>query len=195
MEQFLYIEHLYKSYHNQPVLTDICCQIPQGKLTAITAPSGFGKTTLIRILLGLEEPDRGVLRGFKDLKKSAVFQEDRLCENLTALANIRLTSTSQNKAYLISAMEQIGLYDCWQKPVHELSGGMKRRIAILRALLADYNLLILDEPFKGLDPATKEIVIQDTKKRSQGKTTIFITHDKIELSLMNPACILTLQKG
>ncbi|MSS62784.1 ATP-binding cassette domain-containing protein [Velocimicrobium porci] len=192
MERSLYIEHLYKSYHNQPVLTDLCCQIPQGKVTAITAPSGSGKTTLIRILLGLEEPDYGVLNGFKNLKKSAVFQEDRLCENLTALANIRLTSISQNKSYLISAMEQIGLYDCWQKPVHELSGGMKRRIAILRALLADYDLLILDEPFKGLDPATKEIVIKDTKKRSMGKTILFVTHDELELSLMNPSQILTL---
>lgn len=192
MERSLCIEHLYKSYHNQPVLTDLCCQIPQGKVTAITAPSGSGKTTLIRILLGLEEPDYGVLNGFKNLKKSAVFQEDRLCENLTALANIRLTSISQNKSYLISAMEQIGLYDCWQKPVHELSGGMKRRIAILRALLADYDLLILDEPFKGLDPATKEIVIKDTKKRSMGKTTLFVTHDELELSLMNPSQILTL---
>lgn len=82
-------------------------------------------------------------------------------------------------------MEQIGLYDCAKKKVSELSGGMKRRVAILRALLADYDILFLDEPFKGLDKDTKDLVIKYTGQHITGKTVIFTTHVHSEISALH----------
>ncbi|MFW5670042.1 MAG: ATP-binding cassette domain-containing protein, partial [Acetivibrio ethanolgignens] len=81
-------------------------------------------------------------------------------------------------------MELFGLSGCEKRLTYELSGGMKRRIAILRALFADYDLLLLDEPFKGLDSETKEIVIAETRRHSLGKTVVFTTHDRHELEGM-----------
>lgn len=188
MNSIISLEHIYKSYGEHKVLTDLSVTIPRGCLTAVTSPSGSGKTTLLRLLMGLETPDSGCIKGLDSLRLSAVFQEDRLCENLTALANIQITtSTSHKKSFIITAMEQVGLFDCCHKPARQLSGGMKRRIAILRALLADYDVLLLDEPFKGLDSATKELVMRDTKSRSLGKTVILVTHDRQELAFMDAA--------
>ena len=185
MNDFISLEHISKSYGSKQVLSDLSFQIPYGKVTAITAPSGAGKTTLLRILLGLEAADSGRITGLESLKISAVFQEDRLCENLTALANIQLVAVKEKKAALIHAMEQLQLFDCSEKPVRELSGGMKRRISILRALSATYDFLVLDEPFRGLDDATKKIVMDYTKQQCTGKTVLFVTHDRSELSAMN----------
>ena len=84
------IEHLDKAYGENQVLKDFSAVIPEGKTTCIMAPSGKGKTTLLNILLGLEPYDRGIIRGLEGKKKSAVFQEDRLCENLSSRANIRM---------------------------------------------------------------------------------------------------------
>ena len=185
MNDFISVEHISKCYGQKQVLHDLSFWIPYGRVTAITAPSGAGKTTLLRILLGLETADSGSFTELEHLKKSAVFQEDRLCENLTALANVQLVAANKERATLLHAMEQLQLFDCADKPVRELSGGMKRRIAILRALSAEYDLLILDEPFRGLDDATKTIVMEYTKEKCKGKTVLFVTHDKTELSAMN----------
>ena len=88
---------------------------------------------------------------------AVVFQEDRLCENLSPLSNIRLvTGSSLSTSVLTAELSKLGLTDCISHPVRKLSGGERRRVALLRALLAPWNLLLLDEPFKGLDPDTKK---------------------------------------
>lgn len=186
------IHHLSKSFGNKQVLNDLNLTIPYGETTAIMASSGAGKTTLIRILMGLESADSGEILGMEGLTLSAVFQEDRLCKNLTALANIRLVSPQCSKDEIATAMEHFGLAAIDHQPVKELSGGMQRRVAILRALLADYDILFLDEPFTGLDLATKEIVIADTRKRCQGKTVLFITHIEEEVELIGASKIIHL---
>jgi NitT/TauT family transport system ATP-binding protein len=148
--------------------------------------SGQGKTTLLRILLGLEQPDSGHITGMVNKRKSVVFQEDRLCENLSAAANIRLVCNRSIKTGgLIEAMAAVGLApECAKQTARSMSGGQRRRVAILRALMAEYDVLFMDEPFKGLDEATKERVMLYTKERSRGKTVIFVTHDKTECEVM-----------
>ena len=144
--------------------------------------------------MGLETPDSGTISGLSGLKMSAVFQEDRLCENLSPVSNIRLVAPFLKKPEIIAAMESVGLSGCFYQPVRELSGGMKRRTAILRALLAEYDVLFLDEPFKGLDAETRRLVIEDTKERSKGKTVILITHEQEDAAAMEACQILTIQE-
>lgn len=156
-----------------------------GATTCIMAPSGAGKTTLLRILMGLEAVDSGSVTGLEGKRFSAVFQEERLCENMTAADNIRLVMpSSTGMAAMIAEMDRIGLCSCAGQPVSELSGGMRRRVSILRALLAQYDVLFLDEPFKGLDEALKEQVIAYVKEKTAGKTVVFVTHDKAEARIM-----------
>jgi NitT/TauT family transport system ATP-binding protein len=141
------------------------------------APSGMGKTTLLRIMMGLEKPDSGKISGMDGLKISAVFQEDRLCEYLNPIANIGLVNSKLTKDEILSALESFGLIECAYRRTSKLSGGMKRRVAILRALLAEYDIMFMDEPFKGLDTGTKDVVISEILSRTKGKTIIFVTHD------------------
>lgn len=157
------------------------------------APSGAGKTTLLRILagLGLEKVDSGQIEGLEGLRISMVFQEDRLCENLSASANIRLVRGKKPwgrdkklEAKISKAMAAVGLGGCEDQPVREFSGGMRQRTALLRALYSEWDVLFLDEPFKGLDEETKELVIEYTKKQCFGKTVIFVTHDRSEAGKM-----------
>jgi len=148
--------------------------------------SGQGKTTLLRIMLGLEQPDGGQVTGMEDKRMSVVFQEDRLCENLSAAANIRLVSRVPLKAGgIIETMSAVGLDpDCATQTARSMSGGQRRRVALLRALAAEYDVLFMDEPFKGLDAKTKEMVMLYTKGRSMGKTVVFVTHEESECETM-----------
>lgn len=180
------IENLYKSYQEKQVLENLNMELAEGQITCIMAPSGKGKTTLLRILIGLEKADSGKITGMEDKDISVVFQEDRLCENLNVLSNIRLVQREKKEEKqeflkkVQKGLEEVGLLECSYQPVRELSGGMKRRVAILRALYAKWDILFLDEPFKGLDKDMKESVIQFLKKSCEGKTVICITHEEKE---------------
>ena len=141
------------------------------------APSGAGKTTLLRILEGLEKADSGQIEGLEGLRISMVFQEDRLCENLSASANIRLVRGKKPwgrdkklEAKISKALAAVGLGGCEDQPVREF--------------YSEWDVLFLDEPFKGLDEETKELVIEYTKKQCFGKTVIFVTHDRSEAGKM-----------
>lgn len=178
------LRHVSKAFEGKQIYDDFSETFPEGEIIGIMAPSGYGKTTLLRMLMGLITPDEGQILGIEGKKKSAVFQEHRLCENLTASANIRLVNPKLSQGETEAAMKAVGLSDCVHQPVRELSGGMRRRVAILRALLAEYDILYLDEPFQGLDWQTKELVMEDMKRRCQGKTVFFVTHDTAELEVM-----------
>ena len=175
--QDIVIRGLSKAFDGKQVLRDFSAVLPAGQITGLMAPSGAGKTTLLRILMGLETPDRGTITGLQGLRLSAVFQEDRLCENLNPVSNLRLVTPTLSQSAAEEALTAVGLTDCLHQPVRELSGGMRRRVAILRALLAEYDLLFLDEPFKGLDRETKDVVLADTRRRCDGRTVLFVTHD------------------
>ena len=174
------VEHLSKSYGSKAVFTDFSANFFYGEITCLMGASGAGKTTLLRLMMGLEKPDAGAVRGIEGHAIGAVFQEDRLCENLSAISNIRLVAAQRTKAEVLAALQQAGLGDCLLQPVRELSGGMRRRVALLRALLSGAEILFLDEPFKGLDDETKITVMQMTKQYAINRTVIFVTHDEKE---------------
>jgi len=186
------INNLNKAYGNKTVLNNFSCVFKENVVSCIMGRSGVGKTTLISIITGLEEPDSGSIDGISDKKISVVFQENRLCENLSPVSNIRLVCNSKvSKKEIINALSDVGLNDCINQPVRELSGGMKRRVAVLRALFAEYDILLLDEAFKGLDDNTKAKVILFIKSKIKGKTVIMVTHDIDEARQMD-AEIITL---
>ncbi|NMS89255.1 ABC transporter ATP-binding protein [Clostridioides difficile] len=171
------IENLSKKYNDKVVLNNFSNTFKDNSITFITGTSGIGKTTLIRILMGLEKADSGKITGISHKRISAVFQDDSLCENLSVLLNIKLVCENLSDLEIENALEVLDLKDCINKRVRELSGGMKRRIAILRALLYDFDLLIMDEPFKGLDMETKYKVMDFVIGRMKNKGAIIITHD------------------
>lgn len=180
------VKNLYKKYENKMVLQDYSAVIKEGKITVIMAPSGMGKTTFIRILAGLEKADSGTIAGLEGKKISMVFQEDRLCNHLNAVSNVRMVcdkSIVGDKIY--KELSKVGLSESATQPVCQLSGGMKRRVALVRALMINYNLLILDEPFKGLDDENKRKIMDYTKEKVAGKTVIMVTHDEEEAKYMN----------
>jgi len=181
------IINLSKSYGEKSVFDSFNCKIEEGEVTCFMGQSGNGKTTLLRILSGLEQPDGGQITGLSDRRKSFIFQEDRLCENLSAAANIRLVCGKSLKMNSITeAMSAAGLgAECVYQITRTMSGGQKRRIAVLRALMAEYDILFMDEPFKGLDNETKEKLMLYTKEKIKGKTVIFVTHDKTECEAIN----------
>ena len=175
-----------KAYGSNVVFDKFNCQIEEGAVTCVMGSSGQGKTTLLRMILGLEQPDSGHISGMSDKQKSVVFQEDRLCENLSAASNIRLVCNKSLKINsIIEAMSALDLAPgCAKQPVREMSGGQRRRVAILRALMAEYDVLFMDEPFKGLDTETKEKVMHYTREQSRGKTVVLVTHDEAECAAM-----------
>lgn len=180
----IFIRNVTKAYGRKTVLKDFNMEIPCGKITCIMAPSGAGKTTLLRLAMGLEQPDGGSIDGVSGKKLSAVFQEERLCESMTAIENIRLVSPALAIHDVIQELAAAGLGGCEYQPVSELSGGMRRRVSILRALLAEYDILILDEPFQGLDSQRKTQMMAYVKEKTEGKTVIFVTHDVGEAEMM-----------
>ncbi len=174
------ISDLCKSYGEKKVLQYFNAVLEEGKTTALMGTSGIGKTTLANILLGFEQADSGLITGLPE-RKSAVFQEDRLSENYSALTNVQAVCKNKaDKEKAKNLLVRLGLANDLKTQVRTLSGGMKRRVALARALSAEYDFLVLDEPFKGLDKQTKENTMQTVKEMTQGKTVLLITHDKDE---------------
>lgn len=171
------------------VLKDLSLALAYGESCCLMGPSGQGKTTLLHILMGLVKPDEGTLSGLDGHRLAPVFQENRLCENLSAGANLRLVCGSGRGEEISDALAAMGLADCLHKPVRELSGGMKRRVAIARALVSGGDILLFDEPFKGLDDNTKQQVMTHVKEQVKGKTLIWVTHDQREAQYMGSRVI------
>lgn len=177
--------NLCKAFSSNVVLNGFSHEFKDGTVTAVMGASGCGKSTLISILMGVLHPDSGEVIAPAKFKRSAVFQENRLCENLTAAANIKLaTGKRYSSAQIDEQLAAVGLCDINKKPVRDLSGGMKRRVALVRALMAEYEILFLDEPFKGLDEQTKLSVMRYCKEKTKGKTVIMVTHDKSECDFL-----------
>ena len=183
------IHKLCKAFGDKAVLRDFSCELEEGHVTALMAPSGAGKTTLLRILMGLETADSGEISGLSGRRLAAVFQEDRLLDFMNPVENIRLTAPKLDRAVILREMAAMGLTDCASQPARELSGGMRRRVAILRALLCDADVLILDEPFKGLDETTRERVIEETRRLCRSRTVLMVTHEAAEAESMEAKII------
>ena len=182
----LRVEGLCKSYGGRPVLTGLSAVFPPG-ITCICAPSGTGKTTLLRLLLGLEQGDGGAIYG-ADCRWAAVFQEDRLLENLPAAANLRF-ALGEVPAEAGAMLEDLGLELGDPRPVRKWSGGMRRRLALARALLAPAEALALDEPFAGLDRESRERCLAWIRKAAVEKPVLLATH---ELAGLEDAAVVRL---
>ena len=156
------------------------------------SPSGSGKTTLFRILMGLEQADGGSLRFTENghpLSKrpriSAVFQEDRLCEAFTPLENVRMAAGCALSAGQIrKEMALLLPEESLDRPVFTLSGGMKRRTALCRAVLTPCEILLMDEPFTGLDGGTRSQAIRYILDRLKGRLLLIATHSEEDVSLL-----------
>lgn len=191
-------KNLYKSFDGTVVLNDFSYKFDRG-VYVLSEPSGAGKTTLLRILCGLEVADSGTVSKSPQAKTVMMFQEDRLLENLSVRANIMLAIQARSQEQKQKARERItealcavGLEGTKNKPVSELSGGQMRRVALLRTLFADADILLFDEPLKGLDEALKQQVIGFVKPFVESKIVIWVTHTPEEVKLLGSYTALQL---
>lgn len=173
------IENVSKSYGEKKVLHNLSLFIPYGSVTAVTGSSGCGKTTLLRLICGLEKADAGNIIGVSKKEVSALFQEDRLFPWLTALENVEaVIKDKKEKPLAAQILSDLGLGD--KKDLFafpsELSGGMMRRVAIARALAYKSKVLILDEALRGLDEKNFENAAEVIERYRDGRTLISVTH-------------------
>ena len=172
----LTIDHLEKQFGSTVLFRDLTFTVDGPAV--LWAPSGWGKTTLLRILMGLETPTAGRVQGAG--RVSAVFQEDRLCPQLTAVQNVLLVlPDDRQEAAIRQDFARLGLDEAaLALPARKLSGGQKRRTALLRALWAPGDTLLLDEPFTGMDPDTMKKAAALLKERCGEKVVLLATHDQ-----------------
>lgn len=172
-------DHLSMRYDEQPVISDLSLELPENGIIGFFGPSGCGKTTFLHLAAGLIRPDSGVIRGLEELRIGVVFQEDRLLPWLTAAENLDLIIHDRNvTAGWLGKVHLSGQADYYPS---ELSGGMKRRIALVRALAFDSDLLLLDEPFQGLDQSLKNLFSGWIREASAFKPVLLVSHDWAEI--------------
>ncbi len=177
------VENLTKSFGDNILFSRLSFTVPSGQISAICGPSGCGKTTLFRLLCGLEQPDDGRISIPDNYKLAYVFQEPRLLPHATVYQNLAMLYADRSlaKAEIPQWLQRVGMAGCENLYPHELSGGMKSRVSLARALCIEPDILLLDEPFNGLDEATKDEMIALVKQYTDGKTALIITHQKEEL--------------
>lgn len=196
--------HIEKSYNGQSVIRDFNLKMERGGRYLLMAPSGAGKTTLLKILTGLEQADRGEIAGMAG-RIGMVFQEDRLCEEYDAVCNILLgmeksrnllmkscgSDSMSGKQFQRQLIEYVRAQavrilpeDCLTKPVGNLSGGMRRRVSLLRAVLSGADILIMDEPFTGLDEENRARSAAYLMEQLQGRTLLATTHREEDVDLL-----------
>lgn len=180
------LERVSFAYEDTIVLQDVTWQLPSHGVVCLWGPSGCGKTTLLRMLAGLEQPQCGVVRGVQ--RVSMVFQEDRLLPWLTALQNVMVTGI--DKVVACRFLSSLGLTE---EEMHnlpqQLSGGQQRRVALARALAADSDCLLLDEPFNGLDEDTWQNVAPLIAAYAEHKPVILVTHIREQAKALNAALV------
>lgn len=201
----LVINNLTKIYHTKDgetlAIKDLNLNIKEGEFVAIVGPSGCGKSTLLSILCNLEEKSEGTISfPKKDLKVGYMLQEDTLFPWLNILDNsllglkIQNQITKENKENVLNLLETYGLKDFIKSYPKNLSGGMRQRVALIRTLATNPDILLLDEAFSALDYQTRLAVSDDVWKiiKKEKKTTIMITHDVAEaISMADRVIVLT----
>ncbi|MBO5207764.1 MAG: ATP-binding cassette domain-containing protein [Lachnospiraceae bacterium] len=190
-----------KSYGEKKVLENFSITLEKGGRYCLMAPSGSGKTTLLRLLNQIEKADNGSIEGLAG-RVGMVFQEDRLCEEYDVIKNVMLTRSAQQGTTGMARQGTTGMVrqsvaemvrqeagqilpeDCLDKPVKELSGGMKRRCAILRTMLSGAEVIIMDEPFTGLDEENRRKTALYILKKLEGRTLLVTTHQEADVKLL-----------
>jgi NitT/TauT family transport system ATP-binding protein len=181
---------LTKKYRDQIVFSDLNFSIQQNEFVSILGPSGCGKSTLLKILAGLERTSSGEITQTKDLNLSVIFQEPRLLPWQTTIENTSLPLTlkkTPDPGKVKVLLESLGLSQAFAKFPHELSGGMKMRVSIARALISNPSLILCDEPFSALDEITRNQLQLQLRQifEAEKKTVVFVTHS------LEEACFLS----
>lgn len=183
---FEQVDFSYSS--GQKVLDGFSLTLPEAGVLCLSGPSGCGKTTLLKLLAGLETPQDGCITGLDGLRTAVVFQEDRLLPWKTAAGNVALASpgkvSAQAREHAVQWLERMGLADVQDRYPDELSGGMKRRVAIARALSVPADLLILDEPFVGLEAKLWTRIAAEIHTAYAEKPVVLVTHIAEQAAIM-----------
>ncbi len=179
------LDHISFGYGKKPVITDFSLTLPQAGTVCLFGNSGCGKTTLLRLLAGLEKPSSGTIHRPDSQKVAMVFQENRLAPWLTVQQNVELVLPDSDPAIVADCLAAVSLSDHADCYPHELSGGMQRRVAIARALAYGGDLLLLDEPFNGLDDNLKAQIATALCQRFDHCPIVLVTHSAEEAALFD----------
>ena len=178
-------QNIVFSYNDFPVLNNFSFRLRDRQNLLITGPSGCGKTTVARLILGLETPKSGKIIAPQNI--SAVFQEDRLVSKLNVYRNITLPLDKTHSELTDRLINEFGLIDIKYKAINSLSGGMKRRVAIIRAIAYGGDAIVLDEPFNGIDRENILLIseILNREYTKKGKSVVIISHNETDASLFD----------
>ncbi len=170
------VTNLTKRFGEKVVFENFSCSFPEKGIVFIQGASGSGKTTFLNILAGIEKADSGEV--FKE-KVSYLFQEDRLLDWLSVFENVFCVTkrTPEDKSKTEEILSKLGLGAEFNSFPNTLSGGMKRRVAIARALVFNAKIVLLDEPFKGLDSETLKNTIEVIKENTKDKLVLIVSHE------------------
>lgn len=191
----LLLEKVTKKYDELIVFKDLSLNIEEGKIYSILGPSGCGKTTILRIIAELEKPDEGKLE-LDEKKVSYIFQEPRLLPWETVRKNLELVCTKKEAKKIDEYLEITELIDYAASYPKELSGGMKQRVAIMRAFLYSHDILLMDEPFQALDLKLKTKLLKEiySLHKAISNTIIFVTHNLDEALFLGDKIIVLSSK-
>ncbi len=184
----LEIQSVDFSYGEKQIFGNVNLKLSSGNRVAIMGPSGAGKTTLLHLMAGLLRPERGQINGIPD-RIGMVFQEDRLLSQISILKNVAFAAPAAGETIIHFLLGQVGLELEADSRPEALSGGMKRRVAIVRAVAAKSPLLLLDEPFSGMDEQTKELTARFILRNAPESILVAATHDEQEAALLDSEII------
>ena len=184
------------------VLSHVTADFAAGRVHVVRGASGAGKTTLLRLLMGLVEPVSGSVARPEGARLAAAFQEDRLLDSLTISANVRLPHggvRGPERARLLDetrrALAAVGMAGLESARGGELSGGQRRRVSLLRAGLATYDVVFLDEPLRGLDEGSSRATMAWLLQRLEAKTVLWVTHSAEEAAALPSPVLWTVDGG
>lgn len=169
------LENVSRSFEGRQVLKNVSMTLPDQGAVCFFGPSGCGKTTLLRLICGLDKPDEGRITMPESTTFACHFQENRLLPWYTAEENLKLAAEHID---VRTWLEKVGLPDAGKLYPGELSGGMRRRVSLARALAYESDVLVLDEPVRELDEATAEKMLALIAESIGNRLLILVTHDR-----------------
>lgn len=169
------LEGVCRAFDGRQVLQNISLTLPDKGAVCFFGPSGCGKTTLLRLICGLDKPDAGQVSIPKGLRFACHFQEDRLLPWYTAAENLRLVGAEPEPW-----LDKVHLADAADLYPNELSGGMRRRLSLARALAHESDVLVLDEPVRELDEPTAEAMLELIRQEQGNRLLLVVTHDRAQ---------------